>query len=80
MDKAVTRFKDPPPADMEPDPDYEPQVGEWFWFNNHSGWVLLHSTQDAVRNVDGTYRNDGKNSKFYEIWYKGDSLPAEPPE
>ena len=75
--EAVTRFKDPPPADMKPDPDYEPQVGEWFWWWDEGmetpRWILRERRTRWVHDSHGT--------ELLKIrYYAGKMLPAEPPE
>ncbi len=75
----VARFKDPPSEHIKPDPDYVPEVGEFFWVkrSEFASWEL--------RQLQG----HGVCYKSYEVWklccwsldmYKGLCLPAEPPE
>ena len=66
------RFKDPPPADMKPDADYEPKVGEWFWYRASSRWKL--------RFMKGGYghKPDGESMDTLGV-YKLHCLPATPP-
>lgn len=74
-------FKDPPPADMEPDPDYKPEVGEWFWWWScyTGGWFLYHRQSDTrVVNYDGDEQVE--MGHHVEDVYKGKMLPAIGPE
>jgi len=78
------RFKDPPPADMEPDPDYVPGVGEWFWYgdppNRHGEYD--HQWQLRQQRADGVYWNGAKIRTYLPSdpdWvrlYGGICLPA----
>ncbi len=71
----VLRWKDPPPADMEPDPDYVPQTGEWFWwwYGMDCSWGRLKMGTGHVYNEDGSVRGTANN-------YIGKCLPATAPE
>ncbi len=71
------RFKDPPPADMKPDPDFVPEVGEWFWWKSWDrGWVLRECKSDGMVYNEMGRRGSCSDRKAY----KGLSLPATPPE
>ncbi len=73
------RFKDPPPVDMKPDPDYEPQVGEWFWV--WVSWATPAEWQLKEARQEGVWRCDRKSFSAQHLhWYKGKCVPAEPPE
>ncbi len=75
--KFVDRFNAPPPDGVEPDPDYVPEVGEWFWFQNgNRNWYRY------CRHEDGSLTREN-GQKTIVGWYtrdKGSCLPAEPPE
>ena len=73
------RFKDPPPADMEPDKDYEPQENEWFWwFWKYNGTWILHHRTDGDNVFGGPTMN--RRNKFTDGVYRHKMLPAVPPE
>ena len=70
---------------MRPDKNYEPQVGEWFWFlsdrdDRIDGWMRRQ------RRSDGSYAPSGVHSYTFMQWSDspyprkyGGALPAEPP-
>ncbi len=74
------RYADPPPADMNPDPDYKPEVGEWFWYRIGPDWVLRQWNNGSISSDDGfaAYDIHGKQKGYRG--YKGNCLPATAPE
>lgn len=74
----IVHWNQAPPTDMKPDPDYEPKVGEWFWWHwaSQSRWQLHHRTvgNNVVDQTGGTCKDitDGV--------YRHKMLPAAPPE
>ena len=72
------RYKDPPPADVKPDPDYEPDVGEWFWLisQTRSSWYrFCRQENNGLTNV----RNEATSIGWLPS-DKGKCLPATAPE
>jgi len=71
-------WHDPPPAGVEPDPDYVPEVGKWFWFRltEQGSWFRYHRINAlTVHNDNGSAVGD-----MNHIGWIGKMLPAEPPE
>ena len=65
------KYKDPPPAGVKPDPAFVPEVDEWCWVRRRGEWEL--------RKCNGV--NLWRDSGYIELCdYKGNMLPAEPPE
>ncbi len=53
------RYSSPPLPGVEPDPDYEPEVGEWFWWYMQDSrmWELrkgLKSGDTLDKNLEST--------------------------
>ncbi len=74
----ASRYKEAPPRDAKPDPDYVPQVGEWFWFWQGDEWNLREMRKD------GAYYNSDNGAWTRTCYsataYTGDCLPATAPE
>lgn len=73
----LNRWSDPPPADMKPDPDYEPEVGEWFWWwvQDKKVWLRRKGLKNG-HTVDADNKGTGYRFKTYTC----EALPATPPE
>lgn len=65
------RYKDPPPAGVEPDPDYVPEEGEWAWVQRHGEWEHRHRRGYEMRWKSGWVSMRD---------YKDKMLPAHPPD
>lgn len=78
---SMIRFKDPPPADIKPDPDYEPEVGEWFWWQDarcrDEEWLLRCRECKSVVDKNGFARCSGVN---WDACYDKCCLRATAPE
>ena len=68
------RYANPPPPGTEPDKDYEPKDGDWFWwfYTGDGQWGLLQRKGEDVYNEDGKYARAAT--------FRGRCLPAVAPE
>ena len=79
------RYSAPPPDGVAPDKDYEPKIGEWFWYWKTNDDVKPYWTLRELRH-DGTYLEKGERyckdvpeTATWQRLYAGKCLPAEPP-
>lgn len=70
------RYSSPPPAGVEPDPDYVPEVGEWFWwwFSGSEDWGRLQ------RRADGVYQENGEKRGGCDNYRARKAVPAVAPD
>ena len=71
------RWPSLPPDGVKPNPDYVPEVGEWFWWTSEtSGWQRYQLQEGSkLKTVKGVTTGIGWISSD-----KGKCLPAAPPK